>query len=221
MGLPIKSLSFSAFVRRWAGELNRDPIEVAESVASAISGRELAVRILDPSYPGINHHGNPLFEDNPHAENFIIDISDHLARVGKGIELPDLDDRLRYVSLEWSSIQTWLSSEGIAVPSFLSAVPAGENADVGPAGIEIPPPGWVAYRNLQKVVAILVLVLAKRASKYNKSDGTINVLQVQQAILELLEGDADLQESLGKKGLAPSSISQQITEALKILEKTG
>src|SRR5207244_1560687 len=64
-------------------------------------------------------YGNPSFGEDPRLEDFIIDVSDHVARVGRGIDVPDFDDRLRYVGLETADIQSWLMSEHIEPPQFL------------------------------------------------------------------------------------------------------
>ena len=60
--------------------------------------------------------------------------------------------------------------------------------------------------------------MSEQASKYKQMAATINVSQVQQEIQNYLDGDEDLARLLGKKGLAPSSVNQQIADALKLLD---
>ena len=167
MTLPVKHLSFSALARRWAHELARDPTEVAESLAQSIESHELKAEFYDPSYPAIDHYGVGA-DDDPRLEGFMIDVMDHTARVAKGIEAPDFDERLRYVSLAREDLETWLRAESLPVPQFLQRAPSQEVVKAPPRSDA---PSDVdhnskSYRNLQKAFAVLILAYARTKPKY-------------------------------------------------------
>ena len=167
MTLPVKHLSFSALARRWAHELARDPTEVAESLAQSIESHELKAEFYDPSYPAIDHYGVGA-DDDPRLEGFMIDVMDHIARVAKGIEAPDFDERLRYVSLAREDLETWLRAESLPVPQFLQRATSQEVVKAPPRRDA---PSDVdhnskSYRNLQKAFAVLILAYARTKPKY-------------------------------------------------------
>jgi hypothetical protein len=123
MVLPIKHFSFTQFATGWANGLSRHPSEVAQSVAQAIVSGQLKWEFFDPSY--VDHYG---LGDDPRLEAYIIDVVDHLARVARGLDAPDLAERLRYVTLATTDLESWLRAENCEVPHFMRAATGSENA---------------------------------------------------------------------------------------------
>lgn len=211
-----KNYSFSAFTKLWAAERGQDQERVAGLVATAIVDRNLSAEFFDQGYPDSNHHGNPNQDDDPRAEDFLIDVSDHLARVGKGIDSPDFDLRLRYVSLNRANVEDWLTSIGEDLPRFWRATEVDESDRETALSKGVSTGGDRDYRNLQKVVAVLAILLAEGKAKFNRSD-KINVSQIRNAIQVLLDENLDLTKTLGQ-GLGRSTLDEKIQEALKTLE---
>jgi hypothetical protein len=211
------SYPFTTFTELLATESGRKQEDVAVIVAEAIAEKKLRFEFLDPRYPGINHYGDPSFDDGDQlVEDLAIDVSDHVARVGKGTEAPDFEERLRFVSLNRPDVEAWLSECGEAMPEFWRGLEIDDQdtAQTSPAAPK--EPGETDYGNLLKITAVLAHLLAKTEDRFRKEGDAVKVSELVAEIRDFIDNDKG-EPPIGDYGLQPSTLSKKISAALTAL----
>jgi hypothetical protein len=213
MGLVVENRCFSDFVKFWAEELGRPGHDVAVWTAQAIIRGGLDYEVLNPQFPGPSaRHEVVPFSEDPQWQEFDDAVTDHLWNIVHGIELPDFDDRLRYVMLRRNDVDLWCTANGVPFPHFWrpldNGVPAQE--EVG---------GTRSQKNLYKVIAVLAILFADTGDQFkHKSGERINVSELRDEIRALLESDERLSKLLGQ-GFSRARLDSVLAEALKVLEE--
>ncbi|TMH32599.1 MAG: hypothetical protein E6H66_13695 [Betaproteobacteria bacterium] len=147
-------------------------------MAKAMLQSKLAYHTHDPMDPGPSHNQETPYSENISWQEFDAAILDHLHCVAKGIDSPDFEKRLRYVTLDRSDVSTWLASVDAELPLFWRDLAINQmNRDDTPQKPATAQPGPAEYRTLQKVIAVLTLTLADEHKKFKRNDA-INRLQV-------------------------------------------
>ena len=217
MGLFVESYSFADFAKHWANELGRDPNEVATVVAKAILQKELVYHTHDPLDPGPSHHQEIPYSENLNFQEFDAALLDHLHLVAKGIDSPDSEKRLRYVTLDRSDVAKWLASVDEELPLFWQDLVTDQMNRGTPLNPATAQPGPTEHRTLQKIIAVLTLTLADEHKKFRHNDA-INRLQVFEAMKLRLDDDPQFTKRL-RGGLARSTVDEHIRKALAVFDK--